>query len=273
MDVGIARMLDFRISIRSLTLVVAILAVSIVTVAWSIRQSRRTRDAATQAIAADKAAAEERAEAERVRGKLQILRDEAIKRAANRDPEEEAERSRQLAEEIEGLSRIKERIQEDLYRIRARTTKSASPPTLDSLRILETGSESSRPNQRPTLVESPVRGTAEDPARAKPAYARRSTPAGVASPVLLDEPLGKRGEIGDQGAGRKPSPLAYRSTAFLPWARSPDPAHSWPDRRSPRPPRSPDRGDCTYLRSPLEDIMGLEVHHGRNDRLHPPGTA
>ena len=70
----------------------------------------------------------------RQRVKRQSLRDEAVRRAARRDKKADAERSRQLAEEIDGLTRIQERIQADLYRLKARTTKPAPPPTLDALR-------------------------------------------------------------------------------------------------------------------------------------------
>jgi hypothetical protein len=134
MDVGKARKLEFRISIRSLILVIAVVAVLLVPVAWSIRQSHLTQNALAQALAAEKAANRDRGDAEQAKGKLKVLRDEAIQRAARRDPNEEAERSRQLAEEIDSLSRIHERIQEDLYRTKAKTAKPAPPPTLDALR-------------------------------------------------------------------------------------------------------------------------------------------
>jgi hypothetical protein len=137
MDGGKARKLEFRISSRSLILVIAVVAVLLVPVAWSIRQSQLTQNALAQALAAEKAANRDRADAEQAKGKLKILRDEAIQRAARRDPNEEAERSRQLAEEIDSLTQVHERIQEDLYRTKAKTAKSAKPappPTLDTLR-------------------------------------------------------------------------------------------------------------------------------------------
>lgn len=138
MDGEKASMLAFRVSIRSLLPVLAALVVLFVPVAWSIRQSRAMQDALTRAIAAEKAATQAQANAEQARdqvqGKPSALRDAALRRAARRDPKEDAERTRQLAEEIDALSRIEDRIQEDLYRIKAKTTPQAPPPNLDALR-------------------------------------------------------------------------------------------------------------------------------------------
>ena len=133
MDGGKARKLGFHVSIRSLILVIAVLALLIVPVAWSVRQSWRAQDALTRAIAAEKAATQAQADAEPAGVKRQSLRDEAVRRAARRDPKADAERSRQLVEEIDGLTRIQERIREDLYKLQSRTTP-AAPPTLDALR-------------------------------------------------------------------------------------------------------------------------------------------
>jgi len=134
MDGGKARKLGIPDSIRSRILLIAILAVLMVSVAWGVRESRRAQDALTRAVAAEKAATQAQTEAEPAPGKLRSLRDEAVRRVARRDRKADAERSRQLAEEINGLTRIQERIQSDLYKIKAQTTKPASPPTLDALR-------------------------------------------------------------------------------------------------------------------------------------------
>jgi hypothetical protein len=134
MDGGKARKLGFPVSIRSLILVIAVPALLIVPVAWGVLQSRRTHNAPARANAAEAAATQAQANAEPARDQVQSLRDDAVRRAARRDPKNDAERVRQLAEEINGLARIQDRVQEDLYRLRARTMKSASPPTLDALR-------------------------------------------------------------------------------------------------------------------------------------------
>jgi hypothetical protein len=134
MDGGKARKLGFPVSIRSLILVIAVPALLIVPVAWGVRQSRRTQNAPSRANAAEAAATQAQANAEPARDQVQSLRDDAVRRAARHDPKNDAERVRQLAEEINGLARIQDRVQEDLYRLRARTMKPTSPPTLDALR-------------------------------------------------------------------------------------------------------------------------------------------
>lgn len=134
MDGGKARRLGFPVSIRSLILVIAAPALLIVLVAWGVRQSRRTQNAPARANAAEAAATQAQANAEPARDQVQSLRDDAVRRAARRDPKDDAERVRQLAEEINGLARIQDRVQEDLYRLRARTMKPAAPTTLDALR-------------------------------------------------------------------------------------------------------------------------------------------
>ena len=134
MDGGKARTLEIHISKRSLILVIAVLAALIVPVAWSIRQSYSMRNELNRAIAAEQAKADAEQSRNQAQGKLKVLRDEAIQRAARRDPKVEDERARQLAEEIENLTRIHDRIQEDLYRIKAKTAKPVEPPTLDALR-------------------------------------------------------------------------------------------------------------------------------------------
>ena len=135
MDGEKTKKFGFPVSIRSLILVVAGSALLITFVTWGFQQSRKTEDALTRAIAAEKAVADANA-GPKPSGKLKSLRDEAIKRAANRNTKEDEERSRQLAEEIDNLSHIRDKIQEDLYRIKAQVSKGkeAPPPSLDALR-------------------------------------------------------------------------------------------------------------------------------------------
>jgi Family of unknown function (DUF6479) len=134
MDAGKTRKRGFHVSIRSLILVIAVLALLIVPVVWSVRKSRREPTPVARETAAETVATPDSAKAEPAQGQRRSLRDEAIRRAARRDPKKAAERTRQLADEIDGLSQIQGRIQEDLYKIQARTKTPAAPPTLDALR-------------------------------------------------------------------------------------------------------------------------------------------
>ena len=126
MDAKKARTLEFRVSIRSVVLVVAVLAVLIVPVTWSVRQSRLTQEALDRARAAERTAVQAQTNAEeardQVRGKAKTLRDEAIQRAARQDPKD-AERVRQIYAELDTLMQIQERIQEDLRGLRRQTPK------------------------------------------------------------------------------------------------------------------------------------------------------
>jgi hypothetical protein len=134
MDAGKARKLGFYVSIRSLVLVIAVLALLIVPVAWSLRQSRHAESGPARGTAAETAADPVAENAEPAQGQRRSLRDEAVKRAARRDRKADAERTRQLTEEINGLTQIQGRIQEDLYKLKSRTMTPAAPPTLDALR-------------------------------------------------------------------------------------------------------------------------------------------
>jgi hypothetical protein len=126
MDGGRARPFAFRISIRTLMLAIAGCTLPLTLAISSARQSRLTQEALARAIAAEQAAARAQAEAEqaRVQLKKQPAKDASVVRTRHRDPKD-AERLRQLYEEIEGLTRINESIQEDLLRLRARAMAKA----------------------------------------------------------------------------------------------------------------------------------------------------
>ena len=128
MDGGNARKRGFPVSIRSLILVIAVFALLTVSVAWNVRQSRREQNAIARAIAAEKAATQAQANAEEAQRKRESLRDEAVKRAARRYTKEDAERSRQLVEEIDSLTHIQAQIQEGLYKIQRPHGKTGRSP-------------------------------------------------------------------------------------------------------------------------------------------------
>ena len=70
-------------------------------------------------------------------------------------PEGRCRAFRQLAEEIDGLTRIQDRIQEDLYKIKARTKTPAAPRPWTRSEILETPPENSRTTRMPARPENP----------------------------------------------------------------------------------------------------------------------
>ena len=72
-----------------------------------------------------------------LRGLAKVLRDEAIKRAAHRSPRE-AERVRELSEEINSLMQVQERIQEDLRSLPRQMPKPAAAAAVNP-----------RPEQKP----------------------------------------------------------------------------------------------------------------------------
>jgi type II secretory pathway pseudopilin PulG len=125
MDAQGARKPGLRISIRSLIVAIAVLAVLSVAVAWSVQQSRLTQEALQRAVAAERAVMQAHANTagapKPLRGLAKVLRDEALKRAAHRDPKD-AERVRELSGEIDSLMQI----QEDLRGLRRTMPKPAS---------------------------------------------------------------------------------------------------------------------------------------------------
>jgi hypothetical protein len=109
-----------------------VLAVLTGTVAWGIRQARLAREALDRAVAAERAATQAQASPDQssgpLRGKAEILRDEALQRAARRDPKAEAERIRKLYEEIDTLMHIQDGIQQDLRGLRRQMPGPAATP-------------------------------------------------------------------------------------------------------------------------------------------------
>jgi hypothetical protein len=131
MDGGGTRKFTVRISMRSLIFGVAAVALLLTTVIWNGWQSRLAREALARATAAERAAAQARADVERARAETQArptpLKDPAIRRTARTDRDANgADRVRQLYEEINALTRIQGRIQEDLHNIRARSARRAA---------------------------------------------------------------------------------------------------------------------------------------------------
>ena len=128
MDVWRTRTFAIRISTRSGLLALAACALLVFFIISNLRQSRLAQEALARASAAEQAAARAQADAERVRAQTEPLppKDAALRRTARRDPKD-AERVRQLYEEINSLSRIQERIQGDLSNLRARSAHGATP--------------------------------------------------------------------------------------------------------------------------------------------------
>ena len=134
MDGGRARKLVFRISIRSGMLIIAVCALLLMPVIWTIRQSWLMQKALDRAIAAEQAAARAQAEAEQARAQVPVeerpAKDPAVARAARRHPRDpkDAERVHQLYREIDSLTRIQEKVGTELQGLRARSTKGAARP-------------------------------------------------------------------------------------------------------------------------------------------------
>jgi hypothetical protein len=130
MDVGGMRKFASRLSTRPVLVVAVVgtlLAVSLIGTVW---QSRLTREALDRAAAAEKAAAQVRADLEqsqgRSRSKGQPPKDTMVRRSHHDDAKEVA-RVNQLYAEIESLTRIQERVQERLGREREVAPTRAAP--------------------------------------------------------------------------------------------------------------------------------------------------
>ena len=129
MDAVNGSKMGFRISSRSMILAVVVVAVLTLSVAWSVQQSRLTHEAMDRALAAERAAAQAQAnavESQRpLHGKAKILRDEALRRAARRDPKDD-ERVRQLYSELDALMQVQDRIQQDIHTFRGQRSRPAA---------------------------------------------------------------------------------------------------------------------------------------------------
>ena len=127
MNVWRTRTFAIRGPIRTVLLTIAGGACLLTVLIGHFRQSRLTQEALARARAAEQAAARAQADAERARAQTESPppKDAAVRRTSRQDPKD-AERVRQLYEEINGLSRIQERIQGDLHNLRSRATQRAA---------------------------------------------------------------------------------------------------------------------------------------------------
>lgn len=131
MDVGEIRDLVRRPSRRSARLGVAVCLVLAVAIAWSVRQSRLTREALDRATAAEQAAAAVRTDVEQARaqfeGRGRPPKDPAIRRSRHDDPRE-IDRVQQLYQEIDGLNHLRDRVDQALTTDRVYTPRQPSAP-------------------------------------------------------------------------------------------------------------------------------------------------
>jgi len=132
MDGGMAPSRKFRITIRSVLLVIGGCVALSIPAVWTTQQSRLAHEALDRAIAAEKAAQRAQADAEQARtgstANSQPVRDNAVTRAGRRPRNtKDEERIRKLYQEIDNLSRIQEHIEQDLWRLRSRSSKGGAP--------------------------------------------------------------------------------------------------------------------------------------------------
>lgn len=115
MDVGEIRDLLRRPSRRAVRLGVLGAVLLGVPITWSVRQSRLTHEALERAAAAEKSAAEVRSDVDLARARLrgEAPKDPAVRRSRHDDPREIA-RVKQLYEDIENLSHIREDVEQTL---------------------------------------------------------------------------------------------------------------------------------------------------------------
>jgi hypothetical protein len=120
------RTFAIRSPIRTVLLTLAASAFLLTILIGNFRQSQLTQEALARARAAEQAAARAQADAERVRAQTEPPppKDGAVRRTSRQDPKD-AERVRQLYEEINSLSRMQERIQGDLHNLRTQAAQRA----------------------------------------------------------------------------------------------------------------------------------------------------
>ncbi len=114
MDIGEIRELVRRPSRRTAWMGVAACLLA-VPITWSVRQSQLTREAIDRATAAEKTAEQARSDVEETRARLlgEAPRDLSVRRSRHDDPAE-IERVRKLYDEIDGLARIHDDIDQTL---------------------------------------------------------------------------------------------------------------------------------------------------------------
>jgi hypothetical protein len=130
MDDRMIRQSVDRISARPIRLGIAVCAIVVVAILWTVRQSRLTHDALARAAAAEQAAAGARAVLEQVRLELQneegAPTDSALRRSRH-DDQKQIERVKKLYEEIDGLSRAREWTEDAFHRTRRIPTEELPP--------------------------------------------------------------------------------------------------------------------------------------------------
>jgi uncharacterized iron-regulated membrane protein len=131
MDVGEIRNLVRRPPSRGARIGIAAGLFVAVTIIWSARQSRLTREALDRAAAAEQAATQASADAEQARAQLRgagrAPMDPAIRRTRHDDPRE-IERVKQLYEEIDGLTQFQEQVDQSLRTERFYVPKARAAP-------------------------------------------------------------------------------------------------------------------------------------------------
>jgi hypothetical protein len=132
MVAGGMRKVTARWSTRATALAVAACVLLAVPIVWMVRQTRLTHEALERAAAAEEAAARARTDAEQARARLQAQtqppKDPAVRRSRHDDPAE-IERVKQLYEEVEDLTRIQERVEDELgHAPRIRLRKAPAAP-------------------------------------------------------------------------------------------------------------------------------------------------
>jgi small-conductance mechanosensitive channel len=130
MDVGEMRKLAARLSTRPVRIGAAACMLLAVPLIWTIRQSQLTHEALNRAAAAEQAAARVRSDLQQSQARLQAQglppKDPAVRRSHHDDPKEN-ERVRQLYAEIEALTRIQERLDQQLGAQQKIPTKNIVP--------------------------------------------------------------------------------------------------------------------------------------------------
>jgi hypothetical protein len=132
MHFGGIRKFPVRISTRTARLAIVGCVLVAVPVVWTVRQSRLTRDALRRATVAEEAAAQAQSDVQQARTQVETggkpRRDSAVRRSRHDDPREIA-RVKALYEEIDTLTRIQERVEDDLTGLRRIAPKQPATAT------------------------------------------------------------------------------------------------------------------------------------------------
>jgi hypothetical protein len=132
MNAGGRGTLRDRVSARSVLLAAAVGGAILALVGWSVRQARLTDEALSRAIAAEKAAARAQVGVDRSQaredGQLQAKRDLGFVPAAHRPTKSDAERAKQLSDEIAGLSALQDKIENEIHDLQVKAVRNAKNP-------------------------------------------------------------------------------------------------------------------------------------------------